>query len=148
MAMALDSFVLTCLDEKSNRTTPERMYPYFFLTLDDPGAGTEQGESGIYETLHDFIWYDTIGKAQARIKSDENTKAALESFVTCLITEVTEAGEDDIAVKSANKTITGRCMTKIHFDLDYNEFQVWNLQRLWEDLQLAVGCLFEDQISD
>jgi len=130
------------------RTIPERLPPNFMLSLDDPGTGTEQGESGIHEILHDFAWYDTIGKAQARIDSDENTKTTLESFITRLISEVSDAGDDAAAVKSAAEQFIGRYMMKAIFDLDYADEQVATLQMLWQSRQLAVGGLFEGNIPD
>jgi hypothetical protein len=128
--------------------TPDRLPQQFMLALDDPGTGTEQSESGVHQILHDFAWYDTIGKAQARINSDETTKAALESYITRLITEVTEAGEDAAAVKNAVQFFTCRYMMKALFDLDYNDAHVAKLQMLWQAPGAALASIFIGMVPD
>jgi len=130
------------------KLVPERLPQDFMLSLDDPGTGTEQGESGIHQILHDFAWFDTIGKAQARIDSDEPTKVALESYITRLITEVAAAGDNAVAVKVATDRFTGRYMMKSLFNLDYSDQQVAGLEMLWQEPGLAVAALFEGLVSD
>lgn len=100
------------------RINKARVPPHFLLALSDHGTDGEANDS-IHQILHNFIWFNTIEKAQARVDSDESTKAALKSYIERLISEVSKLGtEDHAAVKSVSEQFTCRYMMKAIFDLD------------------------------
>lgn len=93
----------------------DRLFMYFLMSLFDPGTHTAEGYFGIHQTLHNYIWFDTVGKSHAQIDSDESTVARLDSYIERLISKVVEISTDTDAVDSTMVKLLSEQLMKALF---------------------------------
>ena len=133
------------------RINLDRLPPNFFLSLSDPGTDTDDGRTGIHQTLHEFIWFDTIAKAQIRVQQEEDVQLALASYVDRLVSEViSESGGIDKGVhvdpsvtKRLSEEFTCRYLMKALFDVEVDDELVANLRGLWQTPGYALAAILD-----
>ena len=130
------------------RVNLDRLAPNFLLSLSDPGTDTDDGRTGIHQILHDFIWLDTIAKAQIRVQQ-EDVKLVLASYIDRLVSEVIiESGGidkdvDPSVTKRLSEEFTCRYLMKALFDLEVDDELVTNLRRLWQTPWDAIAAILD-----
>ena len=131
------------------RINLDRLPPNFLLSLSDPGTDTDDGRTGIHQTLHDFIWFDTIAKAQIRVQQEEDVKLVLASYVDRLVSEVIgESGYidndvDPFVTKRLSEEFTCRYLMKALFDVEVDDNLVANLRGLWQTPGYAIAAILD-----